>query len=569
MLVAALYLVGRYGSNVPSWDDWDMVPTLTGEQPVTAEWLWSQHNEHRVPLPRLALLALGRLVALDFRVPMVVDALAMGAAAAGLVAAAIRLRGRASLTDAFLPLVLLNWSHAANLLWAWQIEYFASVVLSCVALRAIALCGTSLAPRAAGIRVGTCLLLLPLTGGNGLAMAPAWIGWLGYAAWLTRRRGGPNAGPDAALLAAFAAAGAGLLGFYFVGWQPVPWHPRSYDLLWSLKNTWKFVTVGMGPAASDAWHLSSRLALAIFASTGALLATVWWRRPEERCRAAGLLSFLAGMALLALAIGAGREGFEIRYVTLSVPAWCGVYLVWTLYAPGRLGASARGVLLAAALAALWPNTRAGLSYARELRGNLAAFQRDLAAGVPIHELVRRHGDWLHPHHDVVMEYLPMLRRAGLADYRPLRDDPTFREIPVRLEAARLHEVRWSDHTAELLGYAPSLEFDLPRDLFVEGIRLRYQYRDPQGDFPFVGLAWKRSDQAEFPANPFKTGPGFKKYSPTGDRANWERGTWTRIHDPATTVTAWVGDTVGQLRLTPNFRPGTFHIVELVLLVPAD
>src|SRR5690606_31545168 len=58
MLAGALWFLGRYGSNVPSWDGWDMVPTLTGHQPVTLDWLWSQHNEHRVPVPRLLLLGL-------------------------------------------------------------------------------------------------------------------------------------------------------------------------------------------------------------------------------------------------------------------------------------------------------------------------------------------------------------------------------------------------------------------------------------------------------------------------------------------------------------------------------
>ena len=57
MLASALLYVHAFGSNVPSWDDWDMVPTLTHVQPVTAEWLWSQHNEHRVPLPRLLSFA--------------------------------------------------------------------------------------------------------------------------------------------------------------------------------------------------------------------------------------------------------------------------------------------------------------------------------------------------------------------------------------------------------------------------------------------------------------------------------------------------------------------------------
>ena len=39
MLAAALYFVAHYASNVPSWDDWDMVPTLTRNQPVTWDWL--------------------------------------------------------------------------------------------------------------------------------------------------------------------------------------------------------------------------------------------------------------------------------------------------------------------------------------------------------------------------------------------------------------------------------------------------------------------------------------------------------------------------------------------------
>jgi hypothetical protein len=37
MFAAAIGFVWQYGSNVPSWDDWDMVPTMTGYQPVTAD----------------------------------------------------------------------------------------------------------------------------------------------------------------------------------------------------------------------------------------------------------------------------------------------------------------------------------------------------------------------------------------------------------------------------------------------------------------------------------------------------------------------------------------------------
>ena len=45
LTAASLALIVAFGSNAPYLDGWDMVPTLTGEQPVTLEWLWSQHNE--------------------------------------------------------------------------------------------------------------------------------------------------------------------------------------------------------------------------------------------------------------------------------------------------------------------------------------------------------------------------------------------------------------------------------------------------------------------------------------------------------------------------------------------
>lgn len=108
---AALGLVLVFGSNVPYWDDWDMVPVLTGEQPVTLSYLWSQHNEHRLLLPRLALLGLLRLTGWDFRSGMVANVLLLGLLALGMIATARRVRGRMIYGDAFFPVVLLHWGH--------------------------------------------------------------------------------------------------------------------------------------------------------------------------------------------------------------------------------------------------------------------------------------------------------------------------------------------------------------------------------------------------------------------------------------------------------------------------
>ena len=44
-----------------------MVPVVAGDQPVDARWLWSEHNGHRIPVPRLLLLALYKFSGFDAR----------------------------------------------------------------------------------------------------------------------------------------------------------------------------------------------------------------------------------------------------------------------------------------------------------------------------------------------------------------------------------------------------------------------------------------------------------------------------------------------------------------------
>ena len=57
----ALYIAGtttywtlRSLHPIPFWDAWETVKFLELNRPVTLSWLWSQHNEHRILIPRLA-----------------------------------------------------------------------------------------------------------------------------------------------------------------------------------------------------------------------------------------------------------------------------------------------------------------------------------------------------------------------------------------------------------------------------------------------------------------------------------------------------------------------------------
>src|SRR5271166_6422058 len=68
-LVSFLY-VRHYARNIPYMDDWAMVPVITGHEPITLKWAWTQHNEHRMLVPKLMLAFLFRWVAPDFRTGM-------------------------------------------------------------------------------------------------------------------------------------------------------------------------------------------------------------------------------------------------------------------------------------------------------------------------------------------------------------------------------------------------------------------------------------------------------------------------------------------------------------------
>lgn len=556
MTIAVLLFVAHFGSNVPSWDDWDMVPTLTGEQPVTIGWLWSQHNEHRVPLPRLILLGLNKLAGIDFRAAMFFDVVASAALAAAMILLAQLLRGSASFTDLFFPTVLLSWGQAVNLIWAWQVQFFSSMVLAGIALMSIVASSTLIQTRSAAVWIAVCLLLLPLCGANGVALVPALALWLVYVGLLHKRRS------DMVLLVGLAVAASLLSALYFVGFEKVPYHPTSSGLRATLKTALQFLTLGLGPATRTLWPISGLITLGVLSVAVFVLMRAAIADAEDRRRAIALLLFLGAMASLALGLGLGRDGFEPRYITLAIPFWCCLYFIAMLYGPRRVPNLAPTLFFVVACLGWWPNTKAGLAYADDLRQHLQAFQSDLMAGSPIYQLIHRHGRYLHPHHDIPTDYLPMLRRTGVWPYRLLQDNPPLHEVVLTLPPTAMNQVAWSAGTAYGTGFASYLLFDFPESPHVVGLRMRYRSWNDKWPVTFVSVDWKSNDQPAF------TQERFQKYSPTGDRANWEHSTWPHASEPERMMTVWISEPVRQLRIHPDIQAGAIHISELVLLVPA-
>ena len=106
MLVSGLAFVRSFGSNVPFWDDWTMVRVVTGRDPITLAWLWAPNNEHRIPIPKLAYVALVRGSGFDWRSGMYANVFCLGLLSAGLIVAVGKSRGYTAYSDAIFPLVL-------------------------------------------------------------------------------------------------------------------------------------------------------------------------------------------------------------------------------------------------------------------------------------------------------------------------------------------------------------------------------------------------------------------------------------------------------------------------------
>ena len=346
MVLVALSFVVKYGTNLPAGDEWGYVPYITGEQPVTAEVLWAQHNEHRMPLPKILSLILHRLTHCDFRAGMVLNVIALGALAFAMIRVTKKLRRSMRYTDAFLPLALLQLGQSENLLWGFQVVFVTAAILASVFLLIIVRHPTRLGLRSS-VLAGTCLLLLPLCGAQGVSLVPSLALWLGSAALLHIASGRSNDKRPSVLMLTFSIISISIVALYLRGYNQPSYHPVCPSLWAGLKTSLEFMSASFGPKTARFWPHAGWAMLGLLLSSGGLLMVAWWRRPQERFRVLGLLGFLGAMVSLSLAVGWGRSGlgpvsgFASRYVTLAVPLLCCVYFIWEIYAGRTLAIAAR------------------------------------------------------------------------------------------------------------------------------------------------------------------------------------------------------------------------------------
>jgi hypothetical protein len=433
MLLVAFFCLIKYTQNIPIAEDWSLVPPLTGHEPNVASWLWSQNNEHRVPLPRLILLLALWMTHGDFRVGMVLSIVTLGGLAYAMIRVAQHLRGnRASVTDAFFPLALLHLGNWENLLWSWQYTFVLSVALLCGVLLPVILNGILDTPRSALI-AGTCLMLLPLCGGTGLGFVPLLALWLGYCGFL-HLRSGTRTMPRwiGGFLIGSSAVALTLVGFYFVGYERAAWNAPSPSVLASIKTAVQFQALGIGTVAAKSWVVSVIAVMAVLLSSiGLILFTIRRHEESKRLRAWGLLVIFASLVAFAFLMGWGRSGtiavdgkWPARYVLLAAPALCTAYYVWELYGPRRLRTIVHMGLFLGMCLLLSPNTKRGFGWRNWYRDGVQKVQHDIETGVPRRILAQRHRDflirWVEPAR--LAAYMQMLQDARMGPFTGMRAD---------------------------------------------------------------------------------------------------------------------------------------------------
>lgn len=413
MLVLAL------GSNVPYWDDWLYVPVLTGHQPLSLGFLWSLHNEHRIPLPRLVYLAVFHLSGGDFRAVMLASTAALSGAVALLMRAAARARGSTAWTDAFLPLLLLHPAHEGNLLWAFDLVFVLPVALGLLALATLVNVEGELTRREV-LTIGTAAVLMQLCSAPGLVLGSAFGCWLLWRSLFAGRMAREDAA-GRALPAGVGLMCLGLAGAYFVGYHGNPGHPAPVKH-WALRATGEVLSVALGPAAPTFGRTATVLLAALIVSTAAALVAWWWRAPQQRLAAEALLAAVAVFGGLILVMGWGRSGFPVgsgrasRYVTLAAPVVAAVYVAWCRMPFTSLAKGVRVALLLVT-AILWPrNATLGLAGAHERHRAGQSLIADLEEDRPLQLVAQRHDQDIFPDSVLLAERLAMLRAKRLGPF---------------------------------------------------------------------------------------------------------------------------------------------------------
>jgi hypothetical protein len=552
MLLLALFYVAKFGSRLPFYDDWLLVPTLTGAEPLTVAYLWEPVNEHRVPVPKLILYVVDRLSGFDFRAGMFLNVALLGGLSLAMLRTMQSMRGHLHFADAFIPLLVLGLGQWESLLIQYALNLVGSTVVAGTFLLLLAGSGPQVSPRRTLLMAG-CLVLLPLCGASGLVLVPALALWLALVGARHCRAADVPSRRLGLLVLVLVATALLLSGLYLVGLRspgngptaskPAPLLAHGLDVL--------ALVFGAPGLAVAPWK--SAVIPAALLSGGAVWLGAWVRRPAERIVLLGFLAFLLGMGCLAGAIAWGRAEIVPRHATLLLPLGCCLYFLWGRYGSSSAASTAQMTLLLLAALAFVPNLRSAIDNGRNRRVALRSFEASLACRVPPALLAECGADRVFPGacKESVTRSIAGLRDRGAAAFRALPEDVPLRVAALPTSVVSLHDLLATDGVARPVGDDPAIEVALPRAELVHAIRLHYVYSNSLGSGDLFTFSWH---------------PGANDPSPetSGPKVLLEAGPG---NGGQRTVTVWVHQRIDGFRMAPRIKMFALRLAAVELLLP--
>lgn len=415
MLAISLGCIVAYTRNIGVAEDWQMVRAMTGNEPDLAGWLWSQNNEHRLPVQRLIYL-MALKVTDDFRSGMVLNQIMLAGLAAAMAYTAAKLRGRADWRDIVFPLALLHLGHWENLLWGWQIQFVWSTVLAGLIL--LLLVKDELRTVRNVMAMALLVSLLAISGANGIVLAAtmaAFMAWI--ALWPP-----PLMQPVRLALACAAATAAGTIGLYFVGFVWPTWSPPPADLSQTFRSFGLYLGMALGPGALSFPKSAAIGVGTVIAAGGGLTAwTVLRGDPSERARSLGLLAFIAASVVLGLAIARGRgalpSGLPARHALFSTLGLMAAVYAVQLYAPRTIARGFQSLLVSIFIIVMPLNVRAGFEWRDWYRRGMVGVEAAIASGQSAKQIAHEHFVFLkHWDEEGLAQEIEMLKKASVGPF---------------------------------------------------------------------------------------------------------------------------------------------------------
>ncbi len=417
-------------ANIPMGDEILWLPYVTGELPVTARWLWSPHNDHRLVIPKLLYLGLWHLRPHSFKLAMYFGFTCLVLATIAMLIVSARLRGTSSYFDCLFPLLFLNPGHAENFLSGYNSVCNVVTATSIVILIVLVMLDRELESGAARIGAIAIAVCLPFTTGTGAIVAVPASAALAYAGVRAYRKGAPASRRAGATLCVAAVVVLGIVALYAASGRHQSVAPASVKSM--ILNSLKVIAMSFGPFLQEEKQYWPYF-FGLIAAAGALALLSSSRKVRDdqgsRVRLAMLWAIVSGYAAGAAAVGYSRTylgidaGLQTRYSLLWAPMICCIYLAISIAASVGFTGFVHFVLFLAAAASFGKSSDVG----RLWRDERNAYFDDIAAGVRMgwtqEDLVdaTRMRRFVYPDPAFFDEFFRRLRQASLAPFDGSRD----------------------------------------------------------------------------------------------------------------------------------------------------